>query len=306
MADLQLLRPYWLLALFPLAVIWLRYRRSGLQGQGIRKVIDPHLVDQMVVGSTVKSIVSPNNMLLILLLLTVFGLSGPTFQREVSPFAGDDAGLMVLLKLGSSMNSKDLQPSRLERAKQKLRDLLELRKGKSTGLIVYSGSSHLVMPLTSDASVIVTMIEDLTPDLMPKDGDDLARAMALGQRMIKQSGEVGSLLIMADSVSAAQITALSEATEKMTTLPVQILSINAIGTTVEPSLEKAGKLFDARLVEVSLDTADVENIARSAVTSLSQVGEHETGERWCDEGYWFLPFIAGIFLLWFRKGWVIR
>jgi len=303
MTEFHFLRPYWLLAVIPIVLIWFMYKKHGRDENPFKALIDPHLLKHLLVGETEKKKLTPLNVLLVLLLLSMVALAGPTYRQEASPFAGDDAGLMVLMKMSSSMASKDLQPSRLGRAKQKLRDLLEERKGKSTGLIVYSGSSHLVMPLTSDGGVITSMIEDLTPDLMPLEGDDLTGAIELGARMIEQSGKPGSLLLLADSVATTQLPQL----EKMKrTIPLQIHGYSPSGAAIDEGLKGLAEMYNTRVIEVSLDSRDVELLAKGAATSLTQVSDSEMSERWRDDGYWLLPLIAGCFLLWFRKGWVVQ
>ncbi len=303
MTDFHFLRQYWLLSCIPVVVIWLRYRKQMSHESPFKKIIDPHLLEHLLVDQTEKKRGIPLNVLFVLLILSIIALCGPTFRQEASPFAGDDAGLMVLMKLSKSMSSKDLQPSRLERAKQKLRDLLELRSGKSTGLIVYSGSSHLVMPLTNDAQVITSMIEDLTPELMPREGDELTGAIKLGEKMINQSGQPGSILVMADSV---RVDHLSELEKINTSIPFQFYSFKPIGSNVDSGLLQASKYFNTHPVEVSLDETDVESVSQRAQTSITQIRDREKGERWCDDGYWLVALIASCFLLWFRKGWGVR
>jgi hypothetical protein len=61
-----------------------------------------------------------------------------------------------------------VQPSRLERAAQKIRDLLAERRGTRSALIAYAGSAHLVMPLTRDADLIARFAAELSPDVMPR------------------------------------------------------------------------------------------------------------------------------------------
>lgn len=303
MTDFHLLRPYWLLAVIPVVLLWLQYRKESRDQSRFKDFIDPNLLEHLLVGQTEDKKITPRSVLFVLLFLVIIALSGPTFRQEPSPFAGDDAGLMVLMKLSSSMNNKDIQPSRLERAKQKLRDMLELRKGKSTGLIVYSGSSHLVMPLTTDGQVITTMIEDLTPELMPKDGDDLSGALSLGERMVNQSEKPGSIVIMADTIASSEQASLEK---RESAIAVQIHSFNPIGSDVDTGIAAVSDLFATRPVETSLDTSDVETIVKGAATALTQITDSEKGQRWRDDGYWLLPFIAAFFLLWFRKGWVVR
>ncbi len=59
-------------------------------------------------------------------------------------FVEDRAPLMIVLALSSSMDQPDVAPTRLERAKQKVSDLIAARAGARSGLIAYAGTAHLV------------------------------------------------------------------------------------------------------------------------------------------------------------------
>ena len=61
--------------------------------------------------------------------------------------------MVVALDLSEAMLVQDIQPSRLERAQQKARDILAGRRGARTGLLAYAGSAHVVLPLCDDPSV---------------------------------------------------------------------------------------------------------------------------------------------------------
>ena len=63
---------------------------------------------------------------------------------------GQRDAAVIALDLSATMNAVDVQPSRLERAKQKIRDLLALRSGARTALVAYAGSAHTVLPLSDD------------------------------------------------------------------------------------------------------------------------------------------------------------
>ena len=60
------------------------------------------------------------------------------------------------------MTTPDLAPTRLDRARQKIADLLKLRDGMPAGLVAYSGSAHLVLPPTPDRDVVIGMSDGLT------------------------------------------------------------------------------------------------------------------------------------------------
>ena len=299
MSDFHFLRPIWLLAVLPVIVLWWQIFRRQDPLSAMRGVVDPHLLEHLFIGQSGKRWLRPVNLLLVLWLLSVLALAGPAWQREPSPFAGEDAGLVVLLKVSETMNAEDLQPTRLDRAKFKLRDLLEERSGAPSALIVYSGSAHLVMPLTRDNPIISAMIEDLVPSLMPADGDALGAALAKADSLLARAGVPGSILVMADSVSD------SADLRESTRLPVQFHAIQSPGAPPDPGMQRAASSLRGDITRITVDSGDVQQIARRARSDWT-TGTEAGKDRWRDGGYLLLPLIALCALFWSRKGWVTQ
>ena len=303
MDDFHFLRPSWILLAMPALIIWYGLWRQSDRAAVWMQVIDPHLLQHLIVGESTRSRLRPIQLLLLAWMIGTIALAGPAWRPEPSPFADDEAGLIVLMKVNGTMMASDVQPSRLERAKLKLRDLLLLREGSSTGLIVYSGSAHLVMPLTRDDRIVGTMVEDLTPELMPVDGDALAQALQLAEQVLGKSGVSGSVLVIADNVSPLQVEALSTAE---TTLPVQFLSVQSPSTLTDNGLQSAADTLNAPVVNLTVDRADVQRLARRAQSRIKAVSATNEGTRWQDAGYALLPLLAVFALTWSRRGWLVR
>ena len=85
---------------------------------------------------------------------------------------------------------------RLERAQQKVRDLLQQRRGAKTALIAYAGSAHMVLPFTDDPDAIDLYLSSLGPELMPVPGKDTAQALALAQQMLAAEETPGTILFL--------------------------------------------------------------------------------------------------------------
>jgi Ca-activated chloride channel family protein len=302
MDELHFLRPLWLWSLVPAVLVWWGLWRGQDRVDSWKRVIDPHLLVHLLVGEGQRRRLRPIHLTLVLWLLCTVALAGPTWEREPSPFADDQAGLMVLLKASSTMNVTDLQPSRLERTKHKLTDLLEQREGAATGLIVYSGSAHLVMPLTRDGRIVTAMASELGPAIMPVDGDALGEALELAAAVLDRAGVPGSVLVMADAVSPSQQAAVAAAAAD---LPVQFLSVMPPNAPVDGGLEQAARARGASVTPLSIDSSDVDAIARRAQSDFRAAPMEDAGERWRDAGYWLLPVIAVLALAWSRKGWVL-
>jgi Ca-activated chloride channel family protein len=303
MDDFHFIRPLWLLLAVPALLLGYGLWRNQDQTAAWRQVIDQHLLEHLIVGESARSRLRPIHLLLVTWLICTIALAGPSWRLEPSPFADDEAGLIVLLKVSESMLATDVQPTRLERAKHKISDLLALREGSSTGLIVYSGSAHLVMPLTRDDRIVSAMIEDLTPELMPVDGDSLVEALQLAEQMLAKSGVPGSALVIADSVASVQAQALLTADIR---LPVQFLFVQVPSAPLDAGMQSAASNLNAPVVNLTVEPADVERVANRAQTSIQSVSAIGEGTRWLDAGYRFLPLLAFILLMWSRKGWLVR
>jgi Ca-activated chloride channel family protein len=299
LAPFHFERPLWLLALIPAVALWLLTHRSADMLVRWRRVIDPALLPHLVDGETRPAIVSPANALALAWLLVTIAVAGPAWQREPSPFAQAKPPVAIVLKVTPSMLTQDLAPTRLDRARQKLADILAAREGAAASLIAYSGSSHLVLPPTPDSAVVLDLAKSLSPEIMPREGDDLAGALALARRVLAGMDDAGSVLIMADAATPQAMAGHSGGGSAVT-----ILSLSAPGSEAG-GLPVIAKALDASLVATTVDQADVTEIVRR-LDRADQVGSVAgEGQHWREAGYWLTPLIALLALLWFRRGWVL-
>jgi len=294
----HLLRPLWLLALIPVAAVvaWIRWRQSPQAQWG--GVIAPHLLNHLIVQPGAGRDISPLYLVAVTLSLGIIALSGPTWRRELPPFVEDKAPLMIALALDASMGQSDVAPTRLERAKQKIRDLLAARAGARTGLIAYAGTAHLVMPLTDDRAVIEPFLAALAPGLMPSAGKNTAAAVALAAEALATETVPGTILVVVDD-SAEEQGAVRQAAGRNGLLKLSIT----------PERKGGGLALRSDVVQVSIDDADIAALERRIETRYQAAQGDTFGTQWRDEGFWLLLPIALLSLLWFRRGttvaWVI-
>jgi Ca-activated chloride channel family protein len=303
--NFHFLRSYWLLILIPTTLVWWTLFRRQNDKSAWKGLIAPHLLDHLLVGSNRKAQIQPIHLLLVVWVLMGVSRSGPSWRKEPSPFSEDTAGMFVLLKVTPSMMAEDVPPSRLERAKQKLHDLLDLRQWGATGLIAYSGSAHLVMPLTRDGRIVNTMAEGLGPDTMPVEGDALVDAISLAGKLFNQPGRIGSVVVITDTVSPAQIAKFDQK-DSQVQIPLQFLALNPLGAPADKGLAEAANALDAQVSLLSVDASDVRGISRQAEQDLKSVLAEQSGERWKDSGYAFVPLIVLVSLMWARRGWTVQ
>ncbi|WP_229624338.1 vWA domain-containing protein [Vibrio parahaemolyticus] len=304
--QFHFIRPLWLLALIPMFfLVWLRWREESKPSW--KDILPEHLRNALTIGERGWRKQLPLKLLMLIVLIAIVICAGPTWQRESSPFGEDKASLLVVLDNSDSMLQKDLPPSRLERSKQKIRDLLVARKGGKTGLVVFAGSAHVAMPVTQDSKVFDPFLVAITPEIMPVQGKLAEKALPLIDQQLQ--GQPGStVLLVSDGVNPATIKQYQAYFEGK---PYQLLILAAGNTDIVSnnpmdldSLQKLASQTNGRLVEVTVDNSDIEQLNRYVERNMQLNGE--SSMPWKDMGYQLLFPIALIMMLWFRKGWLVQ
>jgi Ca-activated chloride channel family protein len=307
----------WLLLIPAGLVLWSVLRRHDAE-QSWRTVIEPHLLKHLVVRREESAgRLRPVLLLGLGWLLAIFTLAGPSWEREATPFTEDQAAMFFVLKVTPEMLAQDIQPSRLQRAAQKIDDLLALRPGARAGLIAYADSAHLVMPLTTDPAIISYFAAELSPDVMPppvegRRGDALVTALEQAGRRLQAAGLPGSIVLLADNADPAAAAAL-DGLRRSFGFDVHVLAM-AAGPEVAPppdsppapalderAMKQLARVVGGSLVRVTPDDSDVRQLNRQIGHSMASAPLQE-GERWRDAGYFLLPLFALMVLIFFRRG----
>lgn len=300
LANFHFIRPAWLILAIPAAAIWWGWKRSADPLRGWRDQMDPALLDALASGRDPRRqwrLVAP----LIGWMLAVAIIAGPTWKPEPSPFAEDASPLVILLKADVSMDTADVQPSRMERAQLKITDLAEARKGQPLGLLAYAGSAHLVLPPTKDTQVVAQMAAQISPEIMPATGDHLELALAKAGDLLGQQDTPGSILVIADSVDA-DLAAIKEARSSHGSYPVQFLAVDLPDSSEEESVRKAAGALRGKAARLTPDSTDVDAIvAAAARPPVSRSALDEKGTRWQEGGWYLVPVLAFLAALAFRR-----
>jgi Ca-activated chloride channel family protein len=312
----HLLRPQWLWALLPIAGLAILLMRQQDPTARWRGVIVDHLLNHLVVRPHRGWGLRPWQVLIFALVVLSVAVSGPTWHREQPPFTEDTSPLVIALDLSKTMTVKDVSPSRLDRAKQMARDLLERRKGAKTALLVYAGSAHTVLPLTDDPGILESFIMDLDPSIMPTEGKNAARALALAEHLLSAETTAGTILFLTDGMAAAEHSAFvahrEQSRDGVLVLAVATEAGGIPSGGGEPhaldllGLERLRSEAGVGIERLTADDRDLERILRRIEMHLASVQAADTQGRWRDEGRWLAWPLAGLVLLWFRRGWLVR
>ncbi|OEF07731.1 vWA domain-containing protein [Vibrio genomosp. F10] len=304
--QFHFIRPLWLLAFVPMFfLLWMRWQEETKASW--KEFLPTHLRNALVISEMGWRKQLPLKLLIVIVTIAITICAGPTWQREASPFGEDKASMLVVLDNSESMLQQDLPPSRLERSKQKIRDLLAARQGGSTGLVVYAGSAHVAMPVTQDSKVFEPFLAAITPEIMPVSGKMAEKVLPLIQQQL--SGELGTtVLLVTDGVNPTTIRAFEDFFSER---PYQLLILSAGNRDIVSknpvdldSLNLLARKTGGRLVEVTIDDTDIRQLNSAVERNLQLNGE--SSMPWKDMGYGLLFPLALIMLLWFRKGWLVQ
>lgn len=105
-------------------------------------------------------------------------LAGPRTPRAIySTQQQQFAEVMLVVDVSRSMSARDIAPSRLQRAKLELTDLLRRTQGLRIGIVVYAAKPHLLVPPTTDKQLLTYYLNQLHSKMLPTEGSDLHAAI---------------------------------------------------------------------------------------------------------------------------------
>lgn len=315
---LHFLRPHWLWALLALPLLAVFWRMRRRRANAWRGRVDAHLLPHLLVRGGGAARGGPI-VALLACVLAVLALAGPSWRMGEQPLWQSQTPLVVVLDLSSRITATDVPPSRLLQARAKLARLLEARSGGQVALVAYADDAFTVSPLTEDAANIRLYLDDLSPEIMPVDGQRPARGIAWAARLLKQADfKQGDILLVSDRADSDALSAAAAA--KSQGYAVSALGIGsangaayrgsdgAIGRAAldSGSLRRLASAGGGRYRTLAAGDADLSGLG---VLLPEQAAQTEagtgTGKAWRDEGYWLLLPLMLLSLLAFRRGGVM-
>ena len=167
---------FYLLILIPPLILFLAgaaKRKRALAEQFVTAAMLPRLVrEQCWQGRKTRTMLT-----LLGLLFMVLAMAQPKWGFEWEDLKQEGVDIIVAVDVSQSMLAADIKPSRLERARHEVSDLLNLLDGDRIGLVAFAGTSFLQCPLTLDYQSAKIFLDALEPDLIPIQGTSIGHAL---------------------------------------------------------------------------------------------------------------------------------
>jgi len=324
--NFHFIRPLWLLAGIPCALILWAFVRQQTHHGAWHKVCDPALLPHILLEQNLTSRVTT----LPLILSAVAGiiaLAGPAWERLPQPVFRNPSVLVVGLDLSASMRATDAKPSRLGRAKFKIADLLKLRKDGQTALLVFATQAYTVTPLTDDIETINAHLPALGPELMPHPGSDAEVAIEAAGELLTQTGAPqGDLLLVTDGLGGAdpeelakqarayrlRVSVLAAGTREGSPIPAADggFTTDSSGAIVishleEQPLASLAAKTGGRYQRMTTDNSDFEalqNFFQKSKKSTAELAPKLQSQQWREMGPWLVLALLPIAAFAFRRG----
>ena len=163
----------------PALIIWL-YWIINSRNKMLLSTVDKTLRDRLLIKIDKKRLLQKDRFLYFSMLILIFSASGPQIGTRLAPLDRKGIDLVFAIDVSTSMNAEDVKPSRLEKAKFEISQMIHQLKGDRISLIVFAGSSHMYLPLTTDYEAARLFLDQIDTNMIPTQGTALSSALQTG------------------------------------------------------------------------------------------------------------------------------
>lgn len=207
----------------------------------------------------------------------ILALAGPQWGRVENSVIDQSREILIALDLSRSMLAEDIRPTRLERARLLIASLLGQLRGERVGLVVFSGTAFVQLPLSSDYEILRDFLPALGPGYLPAEGTDFDAMLATALPTFGPTATDRFLIVMSDG--EAEPNAWRDRLPALVADGVRVISLGfgtAVGAGVpdidgRPMVDPAGVAVTSRL-----DRTALEELARATG------GLYRDANRWVD------------------------
>ena len=185
----------WLLVLIPVLAL-VRFVSYRNQKKRLRKFGEPKLLKDLMPDV---SRFRPSVKFWVLqaaLALLILMLARPQMGTKISHEKRTGIETIIALDISNSMRAEDIVPSRLDRSKMMVENLVDHFTNDKIGLIVFAGDAFVQLPITSDYVSAKMFLSSIDPSMMATQGTDIAAAIDMAMNSFTQEEGIGKAIIV--------------------------------------------------------------------------------------------------------------
>ena len=204
------------------------------------------------------------------LLFLIISASGIQIGKKVKPVERKGVDLIFAVDVSISMNAEDVKPSRLEKAKFEISQIIRQLKGDRVGIIVFAGASHLYLPLTSDYEAAILFLDEIDTEMIPTQGTAISSALNTGLSAFSDESEKFKVLILITDGEDHEGKAIAIAEKAAQTgIIIHTVGVGSVSGSLIPVLDKKTgdtsykKDRRGKLITSTLNEGILQDIARA-------------------------------------------
>ena len=171
-------------------IVWQKRKRN------LRKFGDSSLLKEMMPDVSKYRPTIKFSLLLSAITILIFMIARPQVGSKISHEKREGIEVLIALDISNSMLAQDVIPSRLEKSKLLIEDLVDHFTNDKVGLVVFAGDAFVQLPITNDYVSAKMFLQNINPSLITTQGTDLARAISLSQSCFTQREHIGRAIIV--------------------------------------------------------------------------------------------------------------
>ncbi|WP_373522647.1 VWA domain-containing protein [Aquiflexum sp.] len=194
--------------------------------------------------------------------LFLIALSGPSVGTALKEIKEEGKDIFIAIDLSQSMNANDIGPSRLQRIKFELKNLVKNFTGDRIGLIIFSSEAFVQCPLTFDQNVIQLHLDGLNTSLVPNQGTDLSAPlnMALDKFNLENSPDINSKSVILISDGEDFADNFRDQTSKLSEQGIKVFSLG-VGTSQGSTIPRGNsKIIDPTTNQPAISRLESNNL----------------------------------------------
>ncbi|SEP13724.1 Ca-activated chloride channel family protein [Flavobacterium sp. CF108] len=276
------------------------------------------------------------SVLLLALVCLIIGLVNPKIGTKMETVKREGIDIVFAVDVSKSMLAEDVAPSRLEKSKQLVSQIINSLGSDRIGIVAYAGSAFPVLPITSDYSVAKMFLQSMNPDMVSSQGTSLDEAIRLSAKYFDEKSKTSKLIILisdgedhSEGASAAaeeanklgiKIITIGVGTERGGTIPLRengivksyqkdqngqtvITKLNQEGLKTIAKATKGGYVYGGNTKEVLEYIKNALNNIQKTEFESTQMADFQSQFQWFI-GFGLLLLFVDIFLLERKTNWI--
>jgi len=218
---------FYLLLLLP--IVWLGYswylwwQKRAQQKFADKKMLEILIPERSFFKSLLKMILWS-----LALVFLIIALVNPKMGTALKSVKRSGVDVVFALDVSKSMLAEDVAPSRLEKAKLIINNIIDKLGGDRVGIIIYAGSAYPLLPITTDHSAAKMFLENANPNMLSSQGTAIGEALSLAQKFFNDKEQTNRFLfIISDGENHEE--GLSEAIDQSAKTSIKTFTIG-VGT----------------------------------------------------------------------------